>query len=622
MENSCDTVTIEAPAYLILNDTSIHLLHDTTTIICNRYIVLTKRNGYTLYSKIASQMKKHSLVDELLQMLLEGAIQDTMLLKQAIMEAEDAYSPYAGKIIKEIKIQVLDPFGSAISDTNLPTVTKLGRTLNKSHVKTRQNIIKSKLHFDVNDAINPYELVENTRTLTELNFLQDAAIIVYPAEGDSVSVLVIVKDKFPWLPQPQYYTINRMKLYLKNVNMFGMGQSLGVGLTYDSKSTPILYLSDVNYYVDNIYKQVSGAFNFHVSDNDLLYQILFNRDLMPMNIQLGGGLEISQKEEVRGIDPRNIDPRAWYFKYQYYDLWASYLINDKAKQEIQNNKYLYFIPGVAINKRDYIKRPHVSIDSNSMFNNYTNLLTNIALVRQRYYRTNYMTNFGKAEYLPYGFQFSFTSGYSWAEFMNSPYVGFGAAATTHINKLGFLFVDFEFGTHFSKNLEQGTVNINLSLLSNLFKNGRYRHRILTDFSYTNAINRFTNEMIYLDDEFGFVGIDVSKWYGTKRLSFEVDYFTYTPWYLLGFRVAIYGFASGALLGESNKSIFKSQFLSSMGAGIYVRNDFLAMESFQIRFSYFPKTPDGISNFGISFTTVQFIKPFNFLNTKPHLVEYN
>ena len=101
MENSCDTVTIEAPAYLILNDTSIHLLHDTTTIICNRYIVLTKRNGYTLYSKIASQMKKHSLVDELLQMLLEGAIQDTMLLKQAIMEAEDAYSPYAGKILKK-----------------------------------------------------------------------------------------------------------------------------------------------------------------------------------------------------------------------------------------------------------------------------------------------------------------------------------------------------------------------------------------------------------------------------------------------------------------------------------------------------------------------------------------
>ena len=147
VENSCDTVIIKAPAYLVLNDTSIHLDHDSTVIICNRYIVLTKKNGYSLYSKLIGQMKKHALVDELLQVLLEGAIQDTMLLKQAMMEAENAYSPYTGKIIKEIKIQVLDPFGSAISDTNLPTVTKLGRTLNRSHIKTRQIIIKRKLHF-------------------------------------------------------------------------------------------------------------------------------------------------------------------------------------------------------------------------------------------------------------------------------------------------------------------------------------------------------------------------------------------------------------------------------------------------------------------------------------------
>ena len=348
VENSCDTVTIKAPAYLVLNDTSIHLDHDSTAIICSRYIVLTKKNGYTLYSKLIGQMKKHALVDELIQMLLEGAIQDTMLLKQAIMEAEDAYSPYSGKIIKEIKIQVLNPFGSAIGDTNLPAMTKLGRTLNKSHIKTRQIIIKRKLHFDINDKVNPYELVENTRTLADLPFLQDAAIVVYPTEGDSVSVLVIVKDKFPWLPRPEYYTINRMMLYLKNVNMFGMGQSLGAGLTYDLKSTPIFYISSVNYYVDNIYKQLSGAFNFNVADNDKLYQILLNRELMPMNIRLGGGLEISQKEEVRGIDPRNVDQRIWYFKYQYYDLWASYLINDKAEQDFNNNKSFSYIISITM----------------------------------------------------------------------------------------------------------------------------------------------------------------------------------------------------------------------------------------------------------------------------------
>ncbi len=41
--NKCDTVKIVAPAYLILNDTSIHLFKDSTAIICDKYIVLTKK---------------------------------------------------------------------------------------------------------------------------------------------------------------------------------------------------------------------------------------------------------------------------------------------------------------------------------------------------------------------------------------------------------------------------------------------------------------------------------------------------------------------------------------------------------------------------------------------------
>ncbi len=46
--NKCDTVNIIAPAFLVLNDTSIHLHSDTTAIICEKYIVLTQKNGYNL----------------------------------------------------------------------------------------------------------------------------------------------------------------------------------------------------------------------------------------------------------------------------------------------------------------------------------------------------------------------------------------------------------------------------------------------------------------------------------------------------------------------------------------------------------------------------------------------
>lgn len=620
-QNRCDTVKIEAPAYLVLNDTSIHLQHDSTAIICDRYVVLTKKNGYSLYSKLAGESRKYALVDQLFQLLIASGTQDTMLVKKAMMEAEDAYTPYSGKVIRNIKIQVLKPFGPTISDTNLPVITSWGKAINKSHISTNKRIIERKLIFKVNDTINPLELVENTRMIAGLPYLQDATIIVSNYTSDSADVLVLVKDKFAWLPSITIYDINRMSVYLKHVNLMGLGQSLKAGITLDTKSAPVFYLSDVNYYVDNFYKQISGAVNYNVSNNHRKYQLLLNRDIIPLSVRLGGGLEITQNEENIVIDPTDVDRSAWFFKYMYYEMWTSYLFYDDTKHRKQTREHTYFIPGVAIYKRDYLYRPFVSIDSNNMFVNYTNVLGNIALVKQNYYRTNFLRSFGKAEYLPYGFQVSITGGYSWAEFMNKPYVGFGIATTKHINDIGYIFANFEIGTHFSDKMKQGAIDIDVAFLSSLYKKDRYRYRLLTTMNYTDGINRFTNDLLYLGEDYGFIDMNKKAWHGKQRLFFEMNAIAYTPWYILGFRFAMIGFGSAGLLGGDDYSIFRNRLLSSVGIGVYVQNDFLAFDSFQFRVAYFPVTPDGISHFGISFSTLDLIQQINFLNTKPHIVEY-
>ena len=447
---------------------------------------------------------------------------------------------------------------------------------------------------------------------------QDALVEI---NTDNKDVLVLAKDKFPWLPSVVFYDFTHMSVYLKQVNLLGLGQSLGAGLTLDTKSAPVFYLSDVNYYVDNIYNQISGGINFHVSDNEKTYQILLNRDIIPLSVRLGGGLEVSQKEVNIVIDPTDIDQNSWFFKYRYFELWSSYLFYDKEMLKRRMKEHTYFIPGVALYKREYLYRPLVSIDSNSMFNNYTHLLANVALARQNYYRTNFLTGFGQAEYIPYGYQFTITGGYSWAEFMQKPYIGFGAATTKHFDKLGYLFAGFEIGAHFSNKIEQGAIVTNLSFLTELYKKGRYRFRILTSLNYTDGINRFTNDLLYLGEDYGFVGINEKAWYGKQRLFFEANYITYTPWYIFGFRFAMIGFFSAGMLGSDDYSIFRNQLISSVGIGVYVKNDFLAFSPFQMRVAYFPVTPDGISHFGISFTTIGLINQLSFLNTKPHIVGY-
>ncbi len=621
IENGCDTVKIEAPAYLVLNDTSIQVNNDSTAIICKAYIVLTKKNGYALYSKLIGESQKHHLVSKLFQLLIASSTQDTMLLNRQIMAAEEAYTQYSGKVIRSIKIQILKPFGPSISDTNLPVVSTWGKALNNSHINTHKSIIKRKLLFTENDTVNPLELVENTRNLANLPYLQDATIIVNNVAGDSVDVLILVKDKFPWLPAIEVYDINKFSGYLKNVNLMGLGQSVGAGLTFDSKSSPRLFLSDVNYYVDNIYKQISGGANYHISNNEQEYQILLNRDIIPLSIRLGGGLELSQTEQNIVTDPTDIDKSAWFFKYDYFEIWSSYLFYKTTTRYNKTDDHLYIVPGVTLNRRNYLYRPYVSVDSNSMFNNYTNMLTNVALVKQSYYRTNFLKNFGKAEYLPYGFQISITGGYSLYEYSNNPYLGVRMAATKHVTDLGYVFADFEIGSHFSDKLEQGALHGNLSFLSSLRKKGRYRYRLYSKIDYTTGINRVTNDLIYLGEDYGFIGMNKKAWYGQQRLFIEMDVISYTPWYLFGFRFAAFAFGSLGALGSNTHSIFVNQILSSVGVGLYVRNDFLAISSLQVRVAYFPVTPIGISHIGISFSTFGLLSSLNFLSTKPHIVEY-
>ena len=56
---NCNAVEIKAPSYLLLRDTAIHILHDTTARICEQYILLTEQNGYHFYSKLNTASDKH-----------------------------------------------------------------------------------------------------------------------------------------------------------------------------------------------------------------------------------------------------------------------------------------------------------------------------------------------------------------------------------------------------------------------------------------------------------------------------------------------------------------------------------------------------------------------------------
>ncbi|MCF8349471.1 MAG: hypothetical protein K9G61_11725 [Bacteroidales bacterium] len=618
----CQTLKITAPAYLLLDNKAVHIEQDTSIVVCQQYVLLTENNGYNFYKKLIKASNKNIFLKEIYKMALASPPPDTVLEKQNMIKAEDVYQAFEGRPISKIKIQVLKPFGPTIADTNRPVVTFVEKALNPTHVNTRDYIIRNKLLFDVHDTINPMLMVENARILTNLNYLQDASIVVSPAEGDSVDVLVLVKDKFPWLVVPNIYSATKYSLYAKQANILGTGQGLGLGLTLDTKSKPVFYLSEVGYYINNLYKQIDLMTAYQISESSQKTQLRLDRQLVPTKVNLSGGLEISQTLENMVADPTNIDKSQYFFKYMYYDVWASYLFTLQSIFPQINNKNIYLIPGLRLSKKNYSDRPVVSPDTNSRYYNYDYILGNVVVASQDYYRTNYLLKFGQAEFLPYGFQVNLTGGYSWTEFMQKPYIGAGFSFTSHQTHLGFIFARLDVGTHFTEAFEQGAFNLNLIHLTDLIVRNKSKYRVLTQLNLTTGINRFSNDLLYINDNYGFFGLDKETFYGEERIFLESTFVNYTSWYLFGFRIALEGFASIGTIGPQDIKLGNRQLISSIGAGLYVRNDFLAFDAFEVKIAYFPVTPAGVSHFGFSLASKELFSKLNFLFTQPRQAAYN
>ena len=104
-----------------------------------------------------------------------------------------------------------------------------------------------------------------------------------------------------------------------------------------------------------------------------------------------------------------------------------------------------------------------------------------------------------------------TAGYTWSEFMNKPYIGLSLIGSRNLKNIGFFLLDAQFGAHISNSLDQGVLNMSLTYLTNIYKKERYRFRYLGKLIYTTGINRFTNDMLYLGESYGFVGIKNKAW---------------------------------------------------------------------------------------------------------------
>jgi hypothetical protein len=249
------------------------------------------------------------------------------------------------------------------------------------------------------------------------------------------------------------------------------------------------------------------------------------------------------------------------------------------------------------------------------------LLFSAGFASQGIRKDNLIYTLGRPEDVPFGLLFNVTSGVSWTQTEQMPYISLSASYGNYYGNAHFHSM-IRFGTfiHHSA-MEEGIFNLRLSYFSSLREYKKYQYRNFINFNYVHGINRYPGEFISISDESGIAGLINTSLRGTDKIVLNLESVVFTPHVLFGFRFALFGGLDLGLLKRNSEHFSDSRLFSGLNIGLRIRNDQLVFDTFVIKFSIYPGRPSGgtARNFIIDYEPG--IRFNDYLPHKPEVIPY-
>ncbi len=525
----------------------------------------TARNQ-RLYDSIESKTSRRAVPRMLYRMLFVKPVLDTTMSGRVTDESR-LLEPYTGKTIGDITIereQIFEPGGNWLE-----------RTANKTHMLTRDRVIRRDLLFESGDTLNPQLIVRNKQLIRSRGYIADIDVTVLPDALDStrVNLHITTRDSWTITVDGGLYSEGRTMLGLSDANIFGSGNKLKFITNFSRK--------DFSYGGNMVEYEIPNLLGtFYTAE------FAAGRDFYNSTLKLGMRKDFLKPTDYEiGLTYSDIKAKRYMIeqdtsllvKERNLDAWGGY---SHYLRGISSSVYL----SGRYNYRRVSRRPLVAPDFNPALHDQDALLVSGGLYREKFYTANMIYGFGTREYLAAGYKAELTTGYSWGEFNNALYLG-TSYETGGFRSVGYIMGGITLGSYIDLDngmWQRSAIDVDLRWFSNLFLFKRSRIRQFLAFNYTQGWNRSTGS----DESIRFTRIDglqALKEYiiGTNRMILNTETVIFTPYQPLGFRIAFFGFADFGLIGYS-PNIFKNDFFTSFGLGVRLRNERLVFNTIQIR----------------------------------------
>ncbi|PWJ44417.1 BamA/TamA family outer membrane protein [Sediminitomix flava] len=530
---------------------------------------------------------------------------------------EEYWTAYEGKIIKDVEIIRLPPFGTSVDGYSRASVDRFEAWANKIHTLTRRHVVRNNLIVKKGEKVVAAKMYDSERLIRQLSFIKDARINLFPTQSeDSVSLQIVTKDQWAIIPVGSYGSTSRFDFGLRHGNIAGLGHRLTLEGVYRGDEPPNLGV-DIEYEIVNIggsFIRLEGDYESH-ADREL-QGIRLEREFFSPLTKYAGGVGGRYELRRRALEIDTLGNRM-DTEGTFADAWFG-------RAYKLSNEYNYrLITSVGFNRQNYTIRPAVEENLNYNYHNYDQYLANIGVSDRKFYVTSLVRGFGRTEDIPLGHLLQFTGGYENGEFEDRYYGAVTVASGQKNKKGGYYRAELNLGSFIdSARLDQGVINVELVHFSRLFRKGDWNFRYFINLNYLNGINRFESDSVILNRDVGLNNVRSRELFGKKRAVVEPEIVFFSPYQFYGFKIAFFGFWSvGTIAQNTSDSIFKSPRYHSLGFGLRTLNENLSINILELEIGYIPNDIPEQSKFSIRLSTSIPFEIKGFESRRPEIIPY-
>ena len=552
------------------------------------------------------------------------------------------YEPFKGRVIRKIKIKVLDPFGQNVLLPDSAPPQWLQKAGNFFHIKTQQFIIGNALLFKKGQRVDPVKISETERIIRQIGYIYDAKITLDSLSqfSDSVDVLVVAQDLWSITGSVSLQNFSAAELWaitgikssgqsvyvngqttIQDVNFGGLGSKL---LLTGKRNNlyPTGYNWDGEFDIANIGNTFLSSKLYRYSQPNLVnYGGTIGRSFFSPVIRWAGGLTLNWimdapilRTQDSTLIKNNVNSRT-------QSAWIGYSFPLAPSKDQSSTKRL--ILSASFSNSIYTKHPP---DTFFQFQNNQLYLAQIGFTSRKYFKDNYLFGLGRTEDVPVGGYLAFVSGYQQGQFISGTYVGVRAGKGIYSAKTGFFYGGLQAGSLMSNSIgKSNVVTADFQYFGKLVKkkNWKFRHLYWLRYSYGED-QLLKNRLYNINDYNGIRGFNTNNTVvGNQRLTLNLEADIHMPFNILGFRFAWILFADLALLAPAGKDIFNSQLYQGYGIGLRFRNEHLLFfNTLQIQFAWYPNAQSaGVPTTAFANRNPNFYQFYQFDASQPSTIGY-